>query len=331
MRIALISGECFASDGFVLRARWTVLGIAFVLSESLGFGQARTMSRERSVFPIAAIAVPAMAASDAAPSPAVTGKIRLGDGRIVPWHAARLRSGRLVVSLPGATEAEWSVPQELVVALECPEPEMLMLAREALARGDALDAIVGAGAVARQFHAWRVTPGSWWSEACTLQLRARARLGQWTELARDASELADLPVDGEAGQWARIARAQQALQTEGDAADETGSRTASRTDVRSILQIPATPEIEVEAALVFGEDALRGREWTPALDALLRVPVFHPERRDRLPRVWLLCARAYAGLEDRGREERTLLTLADGYPDAPETAQARREFAGRFP
>jgi len=267
----------------------------------------------------------------ATPALAGGGKIRLADGRVVPWEAARIRSGRLVVSVPGAAEAEWSVPLEFVAALACPEPPALVEAREALARGDALDAIVGAGAVARQFDAWRTTPGSWWSAARTLQLRARARLGQWSELARDAAAFAGGPADGEAGQWERLARAHLAGRTDGAEAEATRSRDESRTALRAILLAPATPEIEVEAALALGEDALRGREWTEALDALLRVPVFHPERLDRLPRVWLLCARAYAGLEDRGREERTLLGLADAHPDAPETAQARREFAGRFP
>jgi hypothetical protein len=162
-------------------------------------------------------------------------------------------------------------------------------------------------------------------------LRARARLGQWNELAHDAAEFAGGPADGEAGQWVRLARAQLAWRAEGAAADATLSNDERRAALRAILLAPATPEIEVEAALALGEDALRGREWTEALDALLRVPVFHPGRLDRLPRVWLLCARAYAGLEDRGREERTLLCLADEHPDALETAQARREFAGRFP
>lgn len=326
-----IRGGCFASGGGVRVARWIAQSIAIALWAGLASGQARLAARERPVRQIAAVAEPAVAAPGGTPSPAATGKIRLADGRAVPWNAARVRSGRLVVSVPGAAEAEWSVPLEFVAALEGPEPEALVAAREALSRGEALDAIVGAGVVARQFDAWRVTPGSWWGAARTLQLRARARLGQWSELARDAAELAELPVGGEAVQWARISRAHLALAAESEVAEETIGRAESRIALRSILLGPATSEIEVEAALLLGEDALRGREWTEALDALLRVPVFHPDRLDRLPRVWLLCARAYAGLDDRGREERALLALADEHPNAPETAQARREFAGRFP
>lgn len=331
MNTASFITGCFAGGGAVRSPRLMVRGILIALGTVLALGTARMMAREASVSRAADLAEPAAAAPGVAPLSAVGGKIRLADGRSVPWDAVRIRSGRLVVSLPGSTEAEWSVPLEFVAALEYPEPAALVESREALARGDALDAIVGAGAVARQFDAWRVTPGSWWGAARTLQLRARVRLGQWSEVARDAEEFAGWPTDGEAAQWIRIARAQRVLTPKEAEVDETMTQDESRAALRGILLVPATPEIEVEAALVLGEDALRGREWTEALDALLRVPVFHPERLDRLPRVWLLCARAYGGLEDRGREERALLCLTDEYPDAPETAQARREFAGRFP
>lgn len=331
MITARFSPRPLPGGGGVRSKRWAGFGIVLALSAAPGPGWSRMQAREAPVNRAPDVAEPVADAPGPTPSPAGGARIRLADGRVVPWDAARIRSGRLVVSVSGAAEAEWSVPLEFVAALACPQPPALVEAREALSRGDALDAIVGAGAVAQQFDAWRTTPGSWWSAARTLQLRARARLGQWNELARDASEFAGWPADGEAGQWVRLAQAQLALREDGPEADATRSNEESRAALRAILLAPATPEIEVEAALALGEDALRGREWAEALDALLRVPVFHPERLDRLPRVWLLCARAYAGLDDRGREERILLGLVDAHPDAPETAQARREFAGRFP
>lgn len=278
-------------------------------------------------------------------------RIRLTDGRVIPWDAAVIRGGRLVVSLPGAAAAEWSVPLELIAALEGPEPPALAEARDALARGQALAALTAAGTVVRQFAAWREMPGGWWLAGRTMEVRARARLGQWDDVARDAAELEFLPPGSEPRQWGAIARVRLAL-----AASASGDRGAEpaaefprepegvrgvgesaagvmddEADVIQIMDTAATPEVEAEAALAAGERALQRRDWTAALDALLRIPVFHPERTDWHAAVLLRCARAYAGLEDRGREERALLALADGYPDAPETATARREWADRFP
>ncbi len=278
-------------------------------------------------------------------------RIRLTDGRVIPWDAAVIRGGRLVVSLPGAAAAEWSVPLELIAALEGPEPPALAEARDALARGQVLAALAAAGTVVRQFAAWRTRPGAWWLAGRTMEVRARARLGQWADVARDAAELEFLPPGSEPRQWGAIARVRLAL-----AASASGDRGAGpaaefprepegvrgvgesaagvmddEAEVIQIMDTASTPEVEAEAALAAGERALQRRDWTAALDALLRIPVFHPERTDCHAAVLLRCARAYAGLEDRGREERALLALADGYPDAPETATARREFADRFP
>jgi hypothetical protein len=278
-------------------------------------------------------------------------RIRLTDGRVIPWDAAVIRSGRVVVSLPGAAAAEWSVPLELIAALEGPEPAALAEARDALERGQALAALAAAGDGVRQFAAWRTLPGAWWLAARTMEVRARVRLGKWADVARDAVELEFLPPGSEPRQWGTIARVRLALEAaasgESDGRSSVehtgkpeggrgvpGSETGASDDDADLLQImaaAATPEVEVEAALAAGERALRRSDWTAALDALLRIPVFHPERTEIQAAVLLRCARAYAALEDRGREERTLLALADGYPDAPETAVARREFAERFP
>lgn len=279
------------------------------------------------------------------------GRIRLTDGRVIPWDAAVIRGGRLVVSLPGAAAAEWSVPLELIAALDGPEPPALAEARDALARGQALAALTAAGTVVRQFAAWRTRPGAWWLAGRTMEVRARARLGQWADVARDAAELEFLPPGSEPRQWGAIARVRLALAASasgdrgaGDAPERNQapegvrgvgeSAAGAMRDGEEILQImdtAAIPEVAAEAALAAGERALQRRDWTATLDALLRIPVFHPERTDCHAAVLLRCARAYAGLEDRGREERALLALADGYPDAPETATARREFAERFP
>jgi hypothetical protein len=278
-------------------------------------------------------------------------RIRLTDGRVIPWEAAVIRGGRVVVSLPGAAAAEWSVPLELIAALEGPEPPALAEARDALARGQALAALTAAGTVVRQFAAWRTRPGAWWLAGRTMEMRARVHLGQWADVARDAAELEFLPPGSEPRQWGAIARVRLAL-----AASASGDRGAepeperprepeglprvgesaagamrNEAEIIQIMDTAAIPEVAVEAALAAGEHALQRRDWTAALDALLRIPVFHPERTDCHAPVLLRCARAYAGLDDRGREERALLALADGYPDAPETATARREFAERFP
>jgi len=278
-------------------------------------------------------------------------RIRLTDGRMIPWDAAVIRSGRVVVSLPGAAAAEWSVPLELIAALEGSEPAALAEARDALDRGQALAALAAAGAVVRQFTAWRTVPGAWWLAGRAMAVRARVRLGQWADVVRDAAELEFLPPGSEPRQWGAIARVRLALEASAGGArgvataaerarepegvhgvrDSGSGATGGDTEIIRIMDTAVNPEIEVEAALAAGERALRRSDWIAALDALLRIPVFHPERTDCHAPVLLRCARAYAGLEDRGREERTLLALADGYPDAPETAVARREFAERFP
>jgi hypothetical protein len=59
-------------------------------------------AREAPASRTADVAADAADAAGPTPSPVGGGRIRLADGRIVPWDAARIRSGRVVVSVSGA-------------------------------------------------------------------------------------------------------------------------------------------------------------------------------------------------------------------------------------
>lgn len=249
-------------------------------------------------------------------------RYRLRDGRVLEQSAVVVRDGRMIISLgdgkAGAPGAEMTLPVSLVVELECPEPEELRSGRAALAAGRTGEALLEADSVVTRFAPFSRVPGSWWAEALVLRVRALAAAGRSEETRQGAAML--LAAAPRADQAALVRVAVAGIDLSESKTDAAGAV------LIELLRDPVSVEVEVEGALLLGEVHLAGKEWEKALEAFLRIPAFHGRRVDLMPRVLLGSARAYRGLNDAGRVERTLLELNDRYPEAVQATTAKKEF-----
>jgi len=249
-------------------------------------------------------------------------RYRLRDGRVLEQSAVVVRDGRMVVSLgdgqAGAKGAEMTLPVSLVVELQWPEPEELRRGRAALTAGQAGEALLDADAVASRFAPFSRVPGSWWADAVGLQIRALAAAGRSGETREAAAML--LAADPRADQAAMVRVTVAGIDL------SEGKTDAAAAVLTELLRDPVSAEVEIEGALLLGEVHLARLEWEKALEALLRIPAFHGRRVDLMPRVLLGSARAYRGLDDAGRVERTVLELTDRYEDSLQAATAKKEF-----
>jgi len=245
---------------------------------------------------------------------------RLRDGRVLSAEQVTVRGNRLIQAVdrgkPG--QAEIGFPVASVVAMEWPEPPELSLGRAAFAALRFEEARSAADSVAGQFSVFADVPGSWWGDAELLRLRSLVALQRAAEAKGPAEVLAQRSVGGAVAVSARLLLVEFALGEK-----RFGEAKAA---LAEILKSPQPASIEAQAAVLLGDLYAAELAWESALEAYLQIPAFHSTRRDLLSKALLGSARAYRGLGDRGRVERTLLELSDDFPNSTEAKQAEREF-----
>jgi len=249
-------------------------------------------------------------------------RYRLRDGRMLEQSAVVVRNDRMVVSLAdgqaGASGAEMTLPVSLVVELQWPEPEELRRGRAALASGQAGEALLEADAVASRFAPFSRVPGSWWADAQVLRIRSLAAAGRSEEMRQGAAKLLAAAPRTDLAALVQVTVAGIDL--------SEGKVDGAGAVLSELLRDPVSVEVEVEGAILLGEFHLARKEWEKALEAFLRIPAFHGRRVDLMPRVLLGSARAYRGLNDAGRVERSVLELTDRYAETAQAATAKKEF-----
>jgi hypothetical protein len=252
-------------------------------------------------------------------------RYRLRDGRMLEADSTVIREGMIRVVTPGegAVAGEVSYPLSIVTQIEDIDPEPLRQARRSLEAGRAAEAKVDAERIVHRYAAFPRTPGSLWLEAQVLVLRALAALRRDPEARALAAVLQREPATPGQRSWMTFSVA---------TVDARQTRlTEARTAFAMLLGADAPPELEREATLELADLCLAAEEWEQALESYLRIPAFHGTRPDLLPRALLGSARAYRGLKDTARMERTLFQLNDDHGVSSEAAVARREFAAVSP
>ena len=244
---------------------------------------------------------------------------RLRDGRVLAASAVVVRGNQLMrlIEVKSGGVAEVGYPLSEVISLEWPEPEELRRARERLHNGVAEQALADASAVVARFAPFATLPGSWWSEAERLRLKALVALGRFSEIRTAAQQLFERSQDETTRQTASLILARVAVL-------ERRWPDARRL-IDLLLKTTLPPALEAEAAVIAGELKLHESDWEGALESFLQLPAFHPAETGLLPKALLGSSRAYRRLGDAGRAERATLELIDQFPKSTEAREAARE------
>jgi hypothetical protein len=250
-------------------------------------------------------------------APLLAQRYHLRDGRV--WDAARVKvvEGRLSVALAGDGTAEMGFPLSEVVRLEWPEPPELTRARRSLETGLPLEAAKLAADTAESFAPFARTEGSWWAEARALEARALLAARRTKPARQAAASLLS------AGPPTRLAAVARVVAAGADLSD--GAPGPAVAVLEAELRAPDAGA-EAEAAALLATHRLATEAWEAALEAALRVVVFHRRRADLLPAALLVTAKAYRKLGDSGRAERAALDLVDGFPLSAEATEGRKTF-----
>jgi tetratricopeptide (TPR) repeat protein len=247
--------------------------------------------------------------------PLAAQRYHLRDGRVLEAGQVKLADGRLTVALVGDGAGEMAFPLSQVARLDWPEPAELARARRSLEAGRAQEAARLAADTADAFGPFARTEGSWWAEARALEARALLAAHRTKPARQAATSLLS------ANPPARVAAVARVVVAGADLRDGVAGRAV--TVLEAELRAPDAGA-EAEAAALLAEHRLATEDWEAALEAGLRVIVFHPGRADLLPGALLVSAKAYRQLGDNGRAERAALELVDRFPESAEGAEARK-------
>jgi tetratricopeptide (TPR) repeat protein len=183
-----------------------------------------------------------------------------------------------------------------VVRLEWPEPSELVEARRCLSDGDAAGALAALVVVRRQFAPFARVPGSWWTAASRLQLQALDREASPEDVARLAREISALASDPEAVGEARLALTELEIRS--------GRVQLAQAMLEEVLAGPVSAAIRARAWLLRGDIALAGRRFEQAIEAYLRIPVFHSAYADLIPPALAAAEKAFRAYGDDAQADR---------------------------
>ncbi len=242
----------------------------------------------------------------------------LQNGTTLSDADVKLQGNSLVqeVSIGGGGTAERRFPLSTVARLDFPEPTELAEAATHIAAGKGADALALVEPIYRQFAPFSRTPGSWWSEAALLRLRALLLQEKLPEAGASARELMAGATDPEAVGTAKLALAE---------IDARNGQDALAQAMLDEIVRDAPPGVKARAWILRGDLALKRNAFEEAIEAYLHVPAFYGTQEHLMPAALLGSARAFKGYGDADRSERAYLEVMDGYPESAQAAVAKRE------
>lgn len=242
----------------------------------------------------------------------------LKDGSALPAADVTLSPGFLVQQVNTASGSfERRYPLADIVRLDFPEPEAIEEAEKLIAAGKGADALPLVEPVYRQFAPFSRLPGSHWSRAAELRLRALLQGNENLLITAAARELMQSGSGPEITGTAKLALAQL------DA--RAGRESLANIMIEEIVR-EAPAAVQARAWLLRGDMAAARASHIEALEAYLRIPAFYGTMDDLLPHALLGSARAYKAHGDTGRAERAAIELIDTYPESAEATRAKTEF-----
>jgi tetratricopeptide (TPR) repeat protein len=227
----------------------------------------------------------------------------------------------------GAAERRYDFAD--IARLDFPEPPEIAETAALVAAGKPAQALYKIEPVYRRFALFTKTPGSWWTEAAVLRLRAlllppdlkvdpKAALETPVRIRAAARELMTTATDPDA-----IGEGQLALAELDIRAGQPELATAMLDEI--VRDAPSGSGIKVRAWLLRGDLALKRQAFEDALECYLRIPALFGTWDELMPAALLGSARAYKGYGDPDRAERAYLDLIDTYPNSPQATAAKAE------
>ena len=243
--------------------------------------------------------------------------ILMKDGKVIPTKGLRRQGDTIMATVelePGETgkpakTGELGYPLTQITRLDLPEPGVLRLVPDLIARGKGEDALKQLDPVLEYYTGFRDAPGSWWPQAALLKVQALASLDRVKEAQAFAE---DILRQAENPETKSAANAQIAANL-----SRSGENERALSLLESI-QENKTPAARAPAAVVTGESLLAKKQWDDAVLAFVQVPVFYPTEKPLLPRALLGKARALFGSDDLEGARTTLDELRTSYPDTLE-------------
>lgn len=250
----------------------------------------------------------------------------LDNGASVPADLVKVSGSDLVQSLAGGA-AERRFPISNIARLDFPEPSELAETSALIASGQSAQALYKIEPVYRRFAPFSKTPGSWWSEAAILRLRAlllppntkvdpKAAEEAPARIRAAAREIMSISTDPEATGEAKLALAEL---------DVRSGRSEMAVAMLNEIVRDAPGSVKARAWLLRGDLAMKRNAYEEALDAYLRIPALFGTLDELMPAAILGSARAYKGHGDNDRAERAYLDLLDNYKNTPQATAAKAE------
>lgn len=250
----------------------------------------------------------------------------LDNGAAVPADAVNVSGTDLVQTLAGGA-AERRFPIANIVRLDFPEPPEFDETTALITNGQSALALQKIEPIYRQYAPFSKIPGSWWTEAAILRLRAlllppdtktNPKSAEETpiRIRSAARELMATATDPEATGEAKLALAELDLRS-----GQTEMAMAMLNQI--VRDAPAT--VKARAWLIRGDLAMKRNAHEEALDAYLRIPALFGTLDALMPHALLGAARAYKGYGDNDRAERAYLELIEGYKHTPQATTAKTE------
>ena len=252
-------------------------------------------------------------------SPSMAQKYFTNKGQEIPEAQASLQGTNLAwrqKDLLGKDKIV-NIPSTDIIRLDFPMPTDLQAAETALNRGDTEAALAKAIPVAKQFEAFKTTPGSYYLSATLIQLESLALLKKTDEFEKLRASLKTIslnPADS-----VRLAAA--------DALLDFAKGITGPAETTIVANLAKTDDASVLARLhnFLGDIRTRVSNYKGALEAYLSVTVLYGSQGDQLPRAELGAALALIKMDYLEDARNMLIGLSERYPTSPQAAVAKTQ------
>jgi tetratricopeptide (TPR) repeat protein len=150
--------------------------------------------------------------------------------------------------------------------------------------------------ILKRFAPFATTAGSWWPTIARLRLQVLQQGGVVATIEQAARELAALSTEPEAVGEAKLALTELEVRA--------GRARLAEAMLESILSSPVPAAVRARAWLLRGDIAMADKRYEAAVEAYLRIPVFHGAYDELVPAALLAGERAFLAWGDVAQAER---------------------------